>query len=199
MNKKTSITEYFETNKKFGDVLIILRELLNNTILEETIKWNMPTYTLNGKNVISFGAFKNHCCLWFYNGAFLIDETERLIKAQDKTKGMRQMRFKNVLDIDKMLVKSYINEAIENQKMGREIKPVRAINKPIIIPNLLSKAFKEDAHFKASFNLLTPGKKHEYCEYIANAKQDKTKHARLVKIKPLILSGVGLNDKYKKS
>jgi len=38
----------------------------------------------------------------------------------------------------------------------------------------------------------------EFSLYIEEAKQEKTKHSRLEKIIPLILKGVGLNDKYKK-
>jgi uncharacterized protein YdeI (YjbR/CyaY-like superfamily) len=35
-------------------------------------------------------------------------------------------------------------------------------------------------------------------EYINEAKQEKTKANRLEKIKPMILSNIGLNDKYRK-
>ena len=45
--------------------------------------------------------------------------------------------------------------------------------------------------------MLTPGKQREYAEYIQTAKQDATKQTRLEKITPMILKGVGLNDKYK--
>ena len=40
-------------------------------------------------------------------------------------------------------------------------------------------------------------KQREYCEYIATAKRDPTKLSRLEKIKPMILNGTGLHDKYK--
>jgi uncharacterized protein YdeI (YjbR/CyaY-like superfamily) len=44
---------------------------------------------------------------------------------------------------------------------------------------------------------MTPGKQREYCEYISEAKRDATKLKRLEKIIPMIIEGVGLNDKYK--
>ncbi len=44
---------------------------------------------------------------------------------------------------------------------------------------------------------LTPYKQRDYCEYIAEAKQQKTKESRLEKIIPMISKGQGLNDKYK--
>jgi len=56
---------------------------------------------------------------------------------------------------------------------------------------------KKDKSLKANFEKLTPGKQKEYIVYINEAKQEATKLSRLGKIKPMILQGVGLNDKYK--
>ncbi|REE08215.1 hypothetical protein DFQ09_10891 [Winogradskyella pacifica] len=48
MKKVTSVEEYIEVNQHFADALSILRRIMNTTELEETIKWSMPTYCLNG-------------------------------------------------------------------------------------------------------------------------------------------------------
>ena len=48
-----------------------------------------------------------------------------------------------------------------------------------------------------SFNNLTRYKQRKYCEHIVTAKREATKTSRLEKIKPMILQGVGLHDKYK--
>lgn len=55
----------------------------------------------------------------------------------------------------------------------------------------------KDSDYKESFKSLTPGKQREYCEHIATAKREATKLSRLEKIKPMILKGIGLHDKYK--
>ena len=49
-----------------------------------------------------------------------------------------------------------------------------------------------------SFKALTSGRQKEYIEYIDEAKQEKTKISRIEKIKPMIMEGKGLNDKYRK-
>ena len=197
MKKVYSIEEYIENNAHYAEELNILRNIINTTELEETVKWSMPTYCLNGKNVLGIGAFKNHFCLWFHNGVFLKDEHNLLINAQEnKTKALRQMRFKTKEDINKPAVLAYIKEAIENQKAGKEIKPKRATKK-VLIPNELNNVLKHNPELKKSFKALTPGKQREYCEYISEAKRDATKQSRLTKITPMIISGVGLNDKYK--
>ncbi len=196
MKKVSSVEEYIEENSHFGEALSLLRDLINTTELEETLKWNAPVYTLNGKNVVGLGAFKNHFGIWFFNGVFLKDKNNLLEQAQEKTKGLRQMRFESIDDIDKHAVLAYVTEAIENQKLGKEIKPEKK-GKTIVIPKELQIALETNKNFQAAFKALTPGKQREYCEYIELAKQEKTKMSRLEKIKPMILKGFGLNDKYK--
>jgi uncharacterized protein YdeI (YjbR/CyaY-like superfamily) len=51
---------------------------------------------------------------------------------------------------------------------------------------------------KSALESLTPFKQKEYWEYMATAKQEKTKVTRLEKIAPMILEGKGFNDKYRK-
>jgi uncharacterized protein YdeI (YjbR/CyaY-like superfamily) len=106
------------------------------------------------------------------------------------------MRFESIDDIDKHAVLAYVTEAIENQKLGKEIKPEKK-GKTIVIPKELQIALETNKNFQAAFKALTPGKQREYCEHIASAKQEKTKMSRLEKIKPMILKGMGLFDKYK--
>lgn len=196
MKKVSSVEEYIEENSHFGEALSLLRDLINTTELEETLKWNAPVYALNGKNVVGLGAFKNHFGIWFFNGVFLKDQNNLLEQAQEKTKGLRQMRFESIDEIDKHTVLAYVTEAIENQKLGKEIRPEKK-GKTIVIPKELQIALETNKNFQAAFKALTPGKQREYCEHIASAKQEKTKMSRLEKIKPMILKGVGLNDKYK--
>ncbi|GAB5564967.1 MAG: YdeI/OmpD-associated family protein [Winogradskyella sp.] len=197
MKKTTSVQDYINTNIHFEKALKQLREIIISTELEETIKWNAPTYTLNGKNVIGLGAFKNHFGIWFFNGVFLKDEDNLLVNAQEgKTKALRQMRFTSIEDIDKVKVLDYVLEAIENQKLGKETKPQRA-SKEIVVPDALKTMLKSDPKLEEAFNQLTPGKQKEYCIHISEAKRETTKLKRLEKIIPLILKQKGLYDKYK--
>ncbi len=197
MKKVYSVEEYIEENAHYGKALELLRSIILSTELEETIKWSFPVYTLKNKNVVSLGAFKNHFGIWFFNGVFLKDELNILQNAQDgKTKAMRQMRFETINDIDKNVVLAYVKEAIENQKLGKEVKPDRS-KKEIVIPKELDEALKNNSNLKSSFKNLSNYKQREYCEYISTAKREATKQTRLEKIIPMILNGVGLNDKYK--
>ena len=145
---------------------------------------------------MAIGAFKNHFGIWFFNGVFLKDEKKLLVNAQEKTKALRQMRFVSFEDIDKYAVLEYVKEAIENQKLGKEIKPDRS-KKETNIPIEISEVFKNNKQLQSGFEALAPSKQREYCNYIASAKREATKQGRLEKITPMIIQGVGLHDKYK--
>lgn len=197
MKKIYSVEEYIEEHENFGEALTFLRSIITSTEVGETVKWSAPVYTVNGKNVLGLGAFKNHFGIWFFNGVFLKDQHNLLVNAQEnKTKALRQMRFKSIDDIDKNIVLSYVKEAIENQKLGKEIKPDRK-KKETVIPVELKSVLDANTELNLAFNNLSPYKQREYCEYIQTAKREATKQTRLEKITPMIIQGVGLHDKYK--
>lgn len=186
---------YFESVDANLDILKKLRAILLTTELEEKMKWGIPTYCLKNKNVAGIGAFKSYAGIWFFNGVFLKDDAGVLINAQEgKTKGLRQWRFESIDDIDENLLRTYILEAIQNQKDGKEVKPEK---KPLIIPDELKEALASDSHLSETFESLTLSCKREYAEYISEAKRAETKQKRLDKIIPMIMEKVGLNDKYK--
>ncbi len=196
MKKVNSIEEYMAKNSHFEKELTVLRDLISSTELVEHLKWNAPVYSYEGKNVLGLGAFKKHFGIWFFNGVFLNDDNNLLEQVQEKTKALRQMRFESMDDIDHSIVLKYIKEAISNQSLGKILRPERG-HKAVSLPPELKTAFALDSALKNAFEHLTPGKQNEYSEYIKVAKRDATKRSRLETIKPMIIKGIGLNDKYK--
>ncbi|MFC6859020.1 YdeI/OmpD-associated family protein [Zunongwangia atlantica] len=190
------VDEYIEVHEYWQTELRQIREMLQETILEETIKWGAPTYTLKNKNVAGLAAFKNHIALWFFNGALLQQNTGLLVNAQEnKTKALRQIRFEKGEEINTEILLPYVLEAIENQKLGKTIKASR--KKDLKIPTELKLALKNDAELNESYCQLTSGKQREYADHISEAKREATRAKRLEKIIPMIKKGVGLHDKYK--
>ncbi|MCV9389421.1 YdeI/OmpD-associated family protein [Reichenbachiella ulvae] len=190
-----TVDEYIIRNKQWQEELIYLRGLLATSELQETIKWGFPVYTLDNKNVVGLGAFKSYFGLWFFQGVFLKDVKNRLVTADGSAQGMRQWRFNSFDEIEEDLVLAYIQEAIDNQKAGKMIKPQK---KEIVMPEELQAALDEDAILYEAFEAFSHSKKREFAEHILNAKRVETKKARLEKMKPLILAGVGLHDRYRK-
>ncbi len=192
------ISAWLKRHEQWQHLLTPLRELLLVSGLKEEVKWGAPTYTLDGKNVVGLGAFKNHCALWFHQGVFLKDEKQKLVNAQEgTTKGLRQWRFSEGDKINRRLVQSYINEAIANQKDGKAIKPATPSKAAPAIPEDLKKAFTRNSKLKTAFSKLTPGKQREYIAHINDAKREATRLSRIEKCSPLILAGAGLHDKYR--
>ncbi len=197
MEKLEKLNVYYQKEHHFRAGIQILRKIALQTDCVEDYKWNIPVYTINGKNVFGICRFKHHFGVWFYNGVFLTDPKKVLRNAQEgKTKGMRHWYFSNEQDIDNTTVLAYMVESIENQKNGKEI--VNSKNEKLTsIPVLLKTELDKTNTLKVAFEALSPYKQKEYCDYILEAKQEKTKIRRLEKILPMIANGVGLNDAYR--
>ncbi len=197
MDMSKSPEEYFAKVPQWIPILQSLRNLLNTTELTEKIKWGMPVYTFDNKNIVGIGAFKDYAGIWFYQGVFLKDKLGVLLNAQEgKTKAMRQWRFRSPEELNEEQLLLYIEEAIANQKAGLEIKP--DTKKAVIIPDELQSALDTDIELMTQFKGFTKGRKREFADYIRDAKRESTRLNRLEKIKPLIKTGIGLNDKYRK-
>lgn len=195
MKMAASVEEYIESEDTFAGGLVLLRDIMTSTELQETVKWGIPTYAINNKNVVSISAFKNHFGVWFFNGVFLSDPLHILINAQEgKTKGLRQLRFTNANEIDKKIILKYVLEAIDNQKKGLEIKQKQ---KKLVIPVELASILNDNEKLASIFESLTLGKKRVFAAYVGGAIRKETKIKRLEKIIPMILNNIGLNDKYR--
>ena len=198
MIQAKSVEEYLAKSEGWEESLKILRDLMLETELIENIKWGAPVYSIGKKNVVGLGAFKAYVGLWFYQGVFLNDDHNKLVNAQEgKTKAMRQWRFQSADEIREhmQLIRTYVAEAIANQKAGKEIKPQR---KPLIIPEELQHLLDTNPDISACFASMSLSHKREYADYISEAKRAETRLRRLEKIKPMILDGISMNDKYRK-
>lgn len=186
----------WQSNHLWEEELGILREIIHKTELIETKKWGGEVYTINNKNVLGIGGFKKFFTIWFWNGVFLKDNAKVLVNANEGvTKGLRQWRFTSKEGINEKLILQYINDAIANEKAGLSIKPEK---KEALKCPYFEKKLNEDNSLKTAFENFSPYKQKEFWEYMATAKQEKTKETRFEKIKPMILENIGLNDKYRK-
>lgn len=179
----------------WAEELDLLQSIIAKTEVVETMKWGGLTYTVNGKNVLGIGGFKNFFTIWFYQGVFLKDEDQILVNANEGvTKALRQWRFYSKEDINEPLILSYIREAIENSKAGKEIKPEK---KKAIVSEFFNRELAADKVLAEAFNTFSAAKQNEFLEHVESAKKEATKLSRIEKIRPLILEHKGLNDKYK--
>lgn len=90
------------------------------------------------------------------------------------------------------ILKAYIHEAIEVEKAGLEVDLKK--NTEYKIPEELQNKFDEIPALKTAFEALTPGRQRAYILHFSQAKQSKTREARVEKYVQKILDGKGLKD-----
>lgn len=83
MQSTMTVEEFIRKQKKWKEPLIKFREIMLVAELKETVKWGIPVYTLNGKNVAGICVFKSYMGIWFYQGVFLHDPHKKLVNAQE--------------------------------------------------------------------------------------------------------------------
>lgn len=171
--------------------LYFLRSLLQNCGLTEELKWDVPCYTLNGKNVIILAALKGSCTLSFFKGALLNDSHQLLQKPGESTHDVRVIRLMSMQQIESNLdaIINLIEQAISNEAAGLQV--AKRPSTEVEIPEELREALQEDEVLRKAFDKLTPGRKRAYCLHIGSAKQSSTRVSRIQKCYDAILTGKG--------
>lgn len=172
--------------------LQLLRQIVLPSGLREELKWGVPVYTLNGKNVLSINALKDSANLVFFKGVLLSDPYN-ILQQQGRVQAGRIVKFRGTEEIEKHreTLHHYIQEAkaIEENKVSLPKK-----NNEEPFPEELLLVFETDPAFEKAFQSLTPGRQRGYLLHFSQAKQSKTRAARIQKHKEQILLGTGLHD-----
>jgi uncharacterized protein YdeI (YjbR/CyaY-like superfamily) len=192
--RNPKIDPYFSKAKKWKEEFELLRNIVLDCELTEEFKWMHPCYTFQDKNIVLIHGFKEYCALLFHKGALLKDPHGILIQQTENVQAARQIRFTNVQEIDEMqlILKTYIDEAIEVEKAGLQVNYKK--NTEYIIPEELQNKFVEIPDLKTAFEALTPGRQRAYILHFSAPKQSKTRESRVEKYLPHILNGKGLDD-----
>lgn len=197
MKKYDSVDHYMTSIQSFKHEAHLLRQIVLSTGLDECIKWSMPCYTAEGKNIVGLGVFKSYFGLWFFDGAEIDDKHNVLINAQTgKTRAMRQWRMTSADEIKPRIIKSYIKAARQVVADGKTLKPQKS--KSLAVPPELQTALDSNNRLAKEFASLRPARQREFAEYIAEAKRIDTKLRRIEKITPMILENIGLHDQYRR-
>lgn len=192
MNPK--VDSYLSRAKKWQEEMEQLRMIILDCGLTEELKWGVPCYTFEKRNIVLIHGFKEYCALLFVKGALLNDAKGILITQTENVQAARQVRFTNVREIVALepILKAYIYEAIEVEKAGLKVnfKKTTEFRIPEEFQNRLDKVPK----LKTAFAALTPGRQRAYILYFSQPKQSKTRESRVEKCIKQILMGKGLND-----
>src|SRR6266536_1714087 len=168
MNPKVDF--YFNKAKNWQQEFAKLRMIILDCGLSEELKWGVPCYTFEKRNIVLIHGFKEYCALLFFKGALLNDAKGILITQTKNVQAARQIRFTNVREIVKMkpILKAYICEAIEVEKAGLKVNFKKTTE--FKVPEEFQNKLDETPALKKAFAALTPGRQRGYIFYFSQPK-----------------------------
>ena len=143
--------------------------------VEETLKWSMPAYTLEGKIVLITAAFKAHMALNFWRGQELRGSTA----GADAMSQFGKIAALADLPSDKEL-DALVRKAAELAASASA--PRKAKHAPKSPPELhpeFAAALKAAPKAQATLESFPPSARRDYLEWVAEAKQDATRAKRI--------------------
>jgi len=192
MNPK--VDDFLAREKSWREEFILLRRIILDCELSEDLKWGQPCYSLDGKNVVLMHGFKEYCALLFMKGSLMKDPNGILIQQTENVQAARQVRFTSAQEIGKLAktLKAYVQEAIRIERAGLKVELKKTSD--YVMPQELKSALDLHPALKTAFEALTPGRQRGYIYYFSQPKQASTREARVEKLMPKILEGLGLDD-----
>lgn len=189
------LDRYFQHTRTWRPEQQRLRAILLDYPLAEELKWRQPCYTFQGANVAIIGALKHSCDLGFFKGVLLDDPHGLLVPPGKNTRTARQLRFTSLQEIEdrEPIIRVAIQNAIEVERAGLKVDFTE--EEELAFPDELSARMEADPEFRAAFEALTPGRQRGYNLFFTEAKQSKTRAARIEKHVTRILEGKGIHDR----
>ena len=190
-----AVDPWFAKAKNWQAEIARLREILLDVDLGEELKWGKPTYTLDGANIVLIMPLKDTCTLLFMKGALLKDPKGLLVQPGENSQSARQMRFTSAAGITKLkaTIKSYLKEAMAVEQAGLKVDFKKSDD--LVYPKEFQDRLDRNSALRDAFFALTPGRQRQYHLHFTGAKQSATRESRVDKAIPLILDGMGLNDR----
>ncbi|MGO9422923.1 YdeI/OmpD-associated family protein [Roseiarcus sp.] len=188
------VDAYIRNSKTWREEFEQLRSIILACGLTEQLKWGVPCYTFESKNVVLIHGFKDYCAILFVKGALLRDDDRVLIRQTENVQAARQIRFASVRDVVEMkaTLKTYVREAIEIEKAGLIVALKETADYPT--PDEFQGKLDKIPGLKTAFDALTPGRRRAYLLFFTAPKQSKTRESRVEKCVAKILEGKGLDD-----
>ena len=189
------VDPYFSKPRAWQAELESLRSILLGCELTEELKWGKPAYTHDGSNIVVIMPLKQTCALLFMKGALLEDPQGLLIQPGENSQSARQMRFASVAEITKLkaTLKRYVKQAISVEAAGLKVQFKKSSD--LVYPREFQVRLDKNSALREAFHALTPGRQRQYHMHFTGAKKAETREARVEKALPLILDGMGLNDR----
>jgi uncharacterized protein YdeI (YjbR/CyaY-like superfamily) len=195
MERDPRIDAYIEEAAPFArPILVHLRDLAHAAVpgLAEDVKWRMPHFTLNGKNLAGMAAFKAHC-------AFVIHGDGRQGMAREGEMGDygKITRVEDLPTVEALTAKLVAAAALLASGAKRP-RPAPRARAEIPMPQDLAQALAAHPAAQAVFAGFAPSHRRDYLEWITEAKQSATRDKRIAQTVEWVGEGKRRNWKYEK-
>lgn len=174
-----------------------LRQIMLETGLVEDVKWGVPVYTHQDKNIVIVSALKDCVTFGFFKGVLLSDPKKILEQQGPSVQSARIIRFTAVDQIINLTdtIKEYVKEAVVIEESGVKVEFKKDLEP---IPDELNDMFEDLPALRDAFYALTPGKQRGYIIHFSQPKQSASRINRIEKCIDKIMNGEGFHDAYKK-
>ncbi len=187
------VDAYIGRSTKWPDEMSELRTILLGCGLDESIKWGKPCFGHGDKNIAIMQEMNDFLSLMFFKGA-LLDDRAGLLRSQGaNTRSALRVELTSLDQVREQadIIRDYVADAIRVEEAGLSVGPAPDLE----LVEELTERLAADPELAAAFEGLTPGRQREYNLHVSDAKQAKTREARIDKFVPQILAGKGMRDR----
>lgn len=162
---------------------------------EETIRWGMPSFSLDGRPLAHMAAFKAHATFGIWHRLAANAGGERAGEAMGQ-----YGRIASLTDLpDAGTIEDHIRagaaalrEDVPTRRSARQAREVT-------VPPVLADALAADPTASAAFHAFPPSCRREYCDWVAEAKREDTRARRVEQAVAMLREGKRRNWKYEAS
>ena len=198
------IDDYIARQDAFArPVLERLRALVHEACpqVEETIKWNAPSFVHAGRILCGMAAFKHHVSFGFWKHALVMGDGAPGDTPRDPVPRDGMGCFGRMTSLDdvppKRLLLAWIRKAMALNEQGPVAGESRAKPRPAPeMPADFAAALARNHEARATFEAFPPSQRREYVDWITDAKREETRQKRLAQAVEWLAEGKPRNWKY---
>lgn len=159
---------------------------------EETMRWSSPSFTYKGRILAGMAAFKAHASFGFWQGE---------AAAGEKGEGaMGQLgRLTSLADLpDEAAFRAMVEKAMALGETGAKRPAKHVPRAAIAMPDDFNDAIEIAPAAAATWAGFPPGKRHDYLEWVTEAKRPDTRAKRIAQSVEWLAEGKARHWKYEK-
>lgn len=195
MAEDDRMTAYIDAAQPFAQpILRHVRQLVRLAVPEaqEAMKWSMPFFTLNGRDVAMMAAFKAHAGVGIFDGS-----------PMGGGESMGNLgKLASLADLpDDAELTARLQAAAELAKAGKPARrrPAAEPRAALTMPDDMAAALAADPVALENFGAFPPGARREYIEWVVSAKQSATRARRIATVMAQAAEGKKMGWKYERS